>query len=50
MQKTTMDDRAKELLSLLNAIKAQPERDWTAERARAGVLREMLSKQGGSVA
>jgi len=45
MKNTTQEDRARELLALLNAMKAHPERDWSAERARAGVLREMLVRQ-----
>jgi hypothetical protein len=50
MQATTREDRAKELLTLLNAMKAHPERDWTAERQRANVLREMLARQDATVA
>lgn len=42
MQETTMEDRRKELDSLLARFRAHPERDWTRERKRAEVLREML--------
>ena len=48
MMTTTSDDRQKELNTLLNAMKAHPERDWSAERERVNVLREMLSHQGAS--
>ncbi len=42
MQETTTKDREKELRSLLDAIAAHPERDWTEERKRVAVLQRML--------
>ncbi|HTN15748.1 MAG TPA: hypothetical protein VL094_13170 [Sphingomonadaceae bacterium] len=47
MQPVTMEDRRKELRSLLERIEAHPERDWTEEKARANVLREMLAHEAG---
>ena len=43
MQATTMEDRRKELQTLLDQFREHPERDWTEERKRAKVLSEMLS-------
>jgi hypothetical protein len=45
MQETTMEDRRKELQSLLDKFEAHPERDWTEERRRAQVLREMIASE-----
>lgn len=45
MQPTTMEDRRKELRSLLDQMQAHPERDWTEEKRRVNVLREMLTAQ-----
>jgi len=42
MQETTRKDREKELRSLLDQMAAHPERDWSEERQRVAVLREML--------
>ncbi len=42
MQETTMEDRKKELRSLLDQMAAHPERDWSEEKKRVAVLREML--------
>jgi hypothetical protein len=42
MRETTMDDRRSELAALLEAIARHPERDWSAERRRVAVLKEML--------
>lgn len=47
MQKTTMNDRRRELQSLLNQFRDHPERDWSQERQRAHVLSEMLAKETG---
>jgi len=44
MQETTMEDRKKELRSLLEQMEAHPERDWSEEKERVAVLREMLSE------
>ena len=41
-EEVTMEDRRKELRSLLDQISAHPERAWTAERERVGVLQRML--------
>lgn len=45
MQNTTMDDRRKELQSLLDRFRDHPERDWSNERKRAHALREMLAME-----
>ena len=42
MQGTTLEDRKKELRRLLDQMSAHPERDWTKERERVAVLREMV--------
>jgi hypothetical protein len=42
MRETTMDDRRKELAHLLEAIAQHPERDWSEEKRRVAVLKEML--------
>jgi hypothetical protein len=47
MRETTMEDRRQELTSLIDAIARHPEREWSAERQRIAVLKEMLSGQGG---
>jgi hypothetical protein len=39
----TMEDRRKELESLLEQFEKHPERDWTKERERARTLSEMLA-------
>lgn len=44
MEPVTMDDRRKELRSLLSQMAAHPERDWSAERERVSVLREMITR------
>ena len=44
MEAVTMEDRRKELASLLQQMEAHPERDWSEEKARANVLREMLAR------
>ncbi|MCB2079261.1 MAG: hypothetical protein KDE55_16390 [Novosphingobium sp.] len=43
MQPTTMEDRQKELRTLLDQMQAHPERDWTEQKKRANVLREMIA-------
>ncbi|WP_193391532.1 hypothetical protein [Erythrobacter sp. SG61-1L] len=48
MEVVTMEDRRKELASLLRQMEAHPERDWSAEKARANVLREMLGRPEGA--
>jgi len=45
MQETTMEDRRKELQSLLDEIRDHPERDMTAQRERARVLSEMIADE-----
>lgn len=47
MQETTMQDRERELRSLLNQMAAHPERDWAQARERIAVLRAMV---GGAAA
>lgn len=42
MQETTIEDRRHELKELLEAMKAQPSRDWTEERKRVAVLQRMV--------
>ena len=42
MQETTMADRESELRSLLAQMDAHPERDWSEEKLRVAVLRQML--------
>lgn len=42
MEVVTMEDRRKELRSLLEQMEAHPERDWSEEKQRVNVLREML--------
>ena len=41
---TTMQDRRKELETLLRQFKDHPERDWSKERERASVLSKMLAE------
>lgn len=43
-EKTTMEDRRKELEALLDGFKRHPEKDWSFERERARVLSEMLAE------
>lgn len=43
MRETTMEDRRHELANLLDTIARHPERDWSAERRRLVVLKEMLA-------
>jgi hypothetical protein len=43
MQETTMKDRGAELAGLLDKVKAQPNREWKAERARIAVLERQLA-------
>lgn len=45
MEPVTRQDREHELRTLLAQMEAHPERDWSAERQRVGVLREMLEKR-----
>lgn len=48
MRETTMEDRRGELAALLDAIAGHPERDWSEERRRVAVLRELLAGHDGS--
>ncbi len=43
MQKTTMEDRRKELQTLLAKFRQHPERDWGVERRRAQTLSQMVA-------
>ncbi|MCB5426558.1 hypothetical protein H0274_14950 [Altererythrobacter sp. CC-YST694] len=45
MEVVTMEDRRKELRSLLEQMEAHPERDWSEEKQRVNVLREMLQRE-----
>lgn len=42
MQETTAHDRENELRQLIAKVSAQPNRSWTEERKRIGVLQSML--------
>ena len=48
MRETTMEDRRHELAALLDTIAQHPEREWTTERQRIAVLRELLAGHDGS--
>ena len=43
MNPVTIEDRKTELRTLLEAIKAHPERDWTQARERIRILNEMVA-------
>jgi hypothetical protein len=43
MTPVTIEDRKKELRVLLGQIQAHPDRDWTQERQRVVVLKEMIA-------
>lgn len=45
MQETTIEHRRSELKELLEAMKAQPSRDWSEEKKRVAVLRQMVEGQ-----
>jgi hypothetical protein len=45
IHETTMEYRRSELAGLLDAIAKHPERDWSEERKRIAVLREMLARR-----
>ena len=48
VEPVTRRDREHELKGLLAEMEAHPERDWTRERERVGVLREMLKEPAHS--
>jgi len=48
MTETTIEDRKRELRSLLDQIEAHPERAWTRERERVAVLQRMLLAEHGT--
>ena len=48
MRETTMEDRRHELAALLDAIARHPGRDWSDERRRIAVLRELFAGHDGS--
>ena len=48
MEPVTRRDREQELRSLLAQMEAHPERDWSSERERVDVLREMLKEPAHS--
>jgi len=43
MDPVTIDDRKKELRTLLEQMQATPSRDWTRERERVVVLQQMIA-------
>lgn len=43
MQAVTEGDRRKELAVLLERMRTHPERDWSAERARAATLTRLIA-------
>jgi len=43
MTETTIEDRERELRTLLDRIEAHPERAWTEERRRVAVLQRLLA-------
>lgn len=45
IEEVTIDDRRKELRTLLDRIRAQPSHDWTQERQRVVVLNEMIAAE-----
>lgn len=46
MKPTTTEDRRHELESLRAQIREHPERDWSAQRQRIGVLSAQLAAEG----
>lgn len=40
---TTIADRERELVALLDLVARQPEREWSEERRRIAVLQRMLA-------
>ncbi|GGD72919.1 hypothetical protein [Croceicoccus mobilis] len=50
MQETTNSDRANELRQLIDKVSAQPNRAWTEERKRIGVLQSQLAAHEGAKA
>lgn len=48
MTPVTIDDRRKELALLLGQIKAHPERNWSKQRQRVVILREMVMRSARS--
>lgn len=49
MRDTTPADRQNELRTLLANIDAHPERDWTQERKRILVLKQMVADEDAKV-
>ncbi len=45
MQQTTLEDRKKELRTLLEQIEQHPEKDWSEQKKRVAVLREMVAHE-----
>ena len=43
MTPVTIDDRKKELRTLLDQIRTHPSKDWTRERQRVVVLNRMIA-------
>lgn len=48
MIETTIEDRERELRSLLDRIAAHPERAWPDERQRVAVLQRLLAAEGAA--
>lgn len=45
MDPVTIEDRKKELHTLLEQMQAHPSRDWSKERERVAVLQQMIAAQ-----
>jgi hypothetical protein len=45
MNPVTFEDRKRELHSLLEQVRAEPSRDWTAEQQRIVVLQQMIAAE-----
>lgn len=45
MDPVTIEDRKKELHTLLEQMQAHPSRDWTRERERVVVLQQMIAAE-----
>ena len=45
MEPVTMEDRKKELHTLLEQMQSHPSRDWSRERERIVVLQQMIAAE-----
>lgn len=48
MHAVTTEDRRKELATLLARMQRRPSHDWTRERQRVVVLRQMIAREGAA--